>query len=71
MNDKFSVLKDYRSELTFEWIPEPGALNDEVIEERKKRWFEVLEQDFYIDEAVNILEDLNINLRSSVAQVKK
>ena len=71
MNDKFSVLKDYKSELTFEWIPEPGALNDEVIEERKKRWFEVLEQDFYIDEAVNILEDLNINLRSSVAQVKK
>lgn len=71
MNDKFSVLKDYRSELTFEWIPEPGALNDEVIEERKKRWFEVLKQDFYIDEAVNILEDLNINLRSSVAQVKK
>ncbi|MBH45436.1 MAG: tail-specific protease [Flavobacteriaceae bacterium] len=71
MNEKFSILKEYRSELTFEWIPEPGALNDEVIEERKKRWFEVLEQDFYIDEAVNILEDLNINLRSSVAQIKK
>jgi len=41
------------------------------VKERKSRWIESLQQDFYIDEAVSILEDLNINLDNSVAQVKK
>ena len=60
-----------KSELTFEWTPEAGVDQDEVVKERKSRWIESLQQDFYIDEAVSILEDLNINLDNSVAQVKK
>ncbi len=71
ISEKFNELKDYRSELTFEWTPEAGVDQDEVVKERKRRWIESLQQDFYIDEAVSILEDLNINLDNSVAQVKK
>ena len=71
-SEKFNVLKDYKSELTFEWITEPGAHIDEVVKERKARWIEALQKDFYIAEAVSILEDLNINLDNNpLAQVKK
>ena len=72
ISEKFSVLKDYKSDMTFEWIQEPGVPNDEVVKEKKNRWIETLQKDFYISEAVNILEDLNINLENyPVAQVKK
>jgi hypothetical protein len=43
-----------------------------VVKERKERWIEGLEKDFYISEAVSVLEDLNINLENyPVAQIKK
>jgi carboxyl-terminal processing protease len=72
INEKFATLKDYHSTLTFDWIAEPGMPIDDVVKERKKRWVESLQQDFYIDEAVNILEDLNINLDNyPLAQIKK
>jgi carboxyl-terminal processing protease len=72
ISDKFSVLKDYKSDLHFEWLQDPGFPIDEVVKERKKRWIEGLEKDFYISEAVSILEDLNINLENfPVAQIKK
>lgn len=72
ISEKFNVLKDYKSDLTFEWIPEPGFIIDELVKEKKNRWIETLQKDFYISEAVNILEDLNINLDNyPVAQMKK
>ena len=72
ISEKFGVLKDYKSDLTFEWILESGVPVDETVKERKKRWIEALEKDFYISEAVSILEDLNINLENyPVAQIKK
>ena len=70
--DKFSVLKDYKSDLTFEWTLDPGLPVDDSVIERKNRWIEALERDFYISEAVSVLEDLNINLENyPVAQIKK
>jgi carboxyl-terminal processing protease len=72
ISDKFSVLKDYKSDLTFQWMPDSGVLTDVVVKERKDRWVETLQKDFYISEAVSILEDLNINLDNfPVAQIKK
>lgn len=72
VSEKFSVLKDYKSELIFEWIVEPGMMIDEDVKEKKTRWTESLQQDFYISEAVNVLEDLNINLDNyPVAHIKK
>ena len=70
--DKFSVLKDYKSDLTFEWTLDPGSPVDDSVIERKNRWIEALERDFYISEAVCVLEDLNINLENyPIAQIKK
>jgi len=72
ISEKFKAIKEYKSNLDFEWIPEPGAPIDEVVKERKSRWIESLEHDFYIEEAVNILEDLNLNLDNyPLAQIKK
>ena len=70
--DKFSVLKDYKSDLTFEWIQDPGLPVDDTVKERKNRWIEALESDYYVSEAVSVLEDLNINLENyPIAQNKK
>ena len=70
--DKFSVLKDYKSDLTFEWIQDPGLPVDDTVKERKNRWIEALESDYYVSEAVSVLEDLNINLENyPIAQIKK
>jgi len=72
ITDKFSVLKDYKSDLTFEWSLDPGLPVDDTVKERKNRWIEALESDFYISEAVSVLEDLNINLENyPIAQIKK
>lgn len=72
ISDKFSVLKDYKSDLSFKWLQDSKVPEDEVDKERKERWIEGLEKDFYISEAVSVLEDLNINLESyPVAQIKK
>jgi len=71
ISEEFNDLKDYKSGLTFEWISYTGIDQDEVVKERISRWIESLQQDFSINEAVNILEDLNINLDNSVAQIKK
>ena len=39
ISEKFGVLKDYKSDLTFEWILESGVPVDETVkEQRKKRW---------------------------------
>lgn len=72
ISEKFDALKEYKSDLSFEWIVEPDLPIDETVKERKKRWIELLEKDFYVSEAVSILEDLNINLENyPLAQIKK
>ena len=70
--EKFDGLNKYKSNLFFEWIPDPGTPIDNIVKEKKIRWIESLEKDLYIEEAVNILEDLNINLSTRpLAQIKK
>ena len=70
--EKFEGLNDYKSNLLFEWIIDPRAPINDMINEKKSRWIESLRKDIYIEEAVNILEDLNINLNTQpLAQIKK
>ena len=73
VTDQFKTLNDFDSNLSFEWLPEPGVEVNDEIKERRDRWVENLEKDFYINEAVNVLGDLNLNLEASkkVAQNKK
>ena len=70
--EKFEGLKDYKSNLSFEWIPDPQTPINDMIKEKKGRWIESLQKDLYIEEAINILEDLNMNLSTQpLAQIKK
>ena len=73
---KFNVLSDYHSSLEFA----PASLDlkqmgqDEELQEKRKRWEESLGKDLYVNEAVEILEDMylpNAIHRKKVAQVKQ
>ena len=70
--NKFKKLNEFESGLQFEWLPEPGkkTINKEITL-RRNRWIQSLKADFYIDEATNILEDLNSKKDNKLAQLKK
>ena len=70
--NKFKKLDEFESGLEFEWLPEPGkkTINKEITL-RRNRWIQSLKADFYIDEATNILEDLNSKNDNKLAQLKK
>jgi carboxyl-terminal processing protease len=73
VTDRFKTLNDFDSDLSFEWLPEAGVELNNEIKERRDRWVENLKKDFYINEAVNVLGDLNLSLDASkkLAQNKK
>ncbi|MEC8598910.1 MAG: carboxy terminal-processing peptidase [Bacteroidota bacterium] len=59
--ERFDKLSEFESPFEFKWLPEAGQKippNDTTIEKRK-RGVESLKKDFYITEAVRILEDLS------------
>ncbi len=70
----FKSISEYDSELTFQSLKYEEALfmEDEVLREKRKRWHENLAKDVYIEEAINVLEDLMLNniRNAKVASVK-
>ena len=70
----FKKLSDYDSKLTFESLQYEQELftQDSVLREKRDRWHKNLAKDVYVEEAVNVLEDLkmsnlqNMKLASSV-----
>ena len=71
---RFDALSDYKTNLTFQ----PLAYEKELFEsdttdlkEKRERWYESLSQDVYIEEALNVLEDLRTSQGiKKVASVK-
>ena len=61
--EKFEVLDDYRNSLSFSSLPYERAKMkaDTILMEKRKRWKKALNEDMYLDEAVHILEDLELN----------
>ena len=61
--EKFEVLDDYRNSLSFSSLPYERAKMkaDTILMEKRKRWKKALKEDMYLDEAVHILEDLELN----------
>lgn len=57
---KFNVLKDYKNNLAFKSLPHEEAVikNDTVLLNKRNRWFKNLNNDVYVNEAVNVLKDL-------------
>ncbi|WGK65361.1 carboxy terminal-processing peptidase [Croceiramulus getboli] len=72
--ERFKALEDYNSSLTFKSLSHEEALfaNDTILKEKRERWHEDLAQDVYIEEAINVLEDMKLNniRRRELAAVK-
>ena len=58
---KFKMLSDYKNNLTFNSLPDEVALfqKDAVLKEKRVRWHEELQKDIYVDEALNVLNDID------------
>ncbi len=58
--EKFNELDDYTSDLSFNSLPYEEQLieKDTVLGEKRERWHKNLKKDVYIEEAVNVLQDL-------------
>jgi len=70
----FRSISEYDSQLTFQSLKYEEALflEDQVLREKRNRWHKDLAKDVYVEEAVNVLEDLMMNnmRNTKVASVK-
>tara|TARA_R110002051_G_scaffold4043_6_gene21440 strand:- start:7559 stop:9697 length:2139 start_codon:yes stop_codon:yes gene_type:complete len=73
-SDYFKKLTDYDSKLTFKSLGYEEQLftKDSVLREKRNRWHNNLAKDVYVEEAVNVLEDLKLNTikQGKLASVK-
>ncbi|RKS55082.1 carboxyl-terminal processing protease [Gillisia mitskevichiae] len=71
---RFDAISDYTSNLTYESLPYEVELytSDTILKEKRDRWHTSLTGDVYIEEAINVLEDIKVNniKRSKVATIK-
>ncbi|MEP0266835.1 carboxy terminal-processing peptidase [Dokdonia sp.] len=70
----FDAIDDYDSNLTYASLPYELKLfkNDTILKEKRERWHKSLAKDIYVEEAINVLEDLKINniRKSKIAAIK-
>ena len=59
--ERFDKLSEFEAPFEFQWLPEAGQKNppNDTTIEKRNRGLESLKKDFYITEAVRILEDLS------------
>jgi len=69
--DYFKKIKDYKSNISFKSLPYEVALikKDTILGEKRKRWHKNLTSDVYVEEAINVLAD--IELEESKSGLKK
>ncbi|CAZ95240.1 carboxy terminal-processing peptidase [Zobellia galactanivorans] len=62
-SDYFKAISEYDSKLAFESLKYEEQLftKDSVLREKRDRWHKALAKDVYVEEAVNVLEDLQKN----------
>ncbi|WP_136465892.1 carboxy terminal-processing peptidase [Flagellimonas onchidii] len=62
-SEHFKSLREYDSKLTFESLKYETELftQDPILREKRNRWHKDLARDLYVEEAVNVLRDLQIN----------
>lgn len=72
--DRFNKIGDYKSNLTYQSLPYEKELFtvDTVLAEKRERWHENLSSDIYMEEALNVLQDIRMNniKKNDVAQIK-
>ena len=72
----FDAISDYKTNLTFESTGYEKALFEKDttdLKEKRERWHQSLSQDVYIEEALNVLEDLKVSytVKKVASTVKK
>lgn len=71
---RFEKLSEYKTNLTFTSLPYELKLmaNDSVLKQKRVRWHKDLAKDVYIEEALNVLNDLKMTyaIKTSAASVK-
>lgn len=60
---KYDAISDYSSNLTYQSLPYEIELykSDTILKEKRDRWHKSLTGDVYVEEAINVLEDIKIN----------
>jgi carboxyl-terminal processing protease len=59
----FKTINEYDTHLSFESLKYEKELftQDEVLKEKRDRWHQDLSKDVYVEEAINVLQDLKSN----------
>lgn len=73
---KYKPLSDYKNALKFTSLPYEveEASKDVALKEKRERWHEALSKDIYVEEALNVLDDLQAKVvvkKSIPAKLKK
>ena len=57
---KFKPLNEYTNTLKFDALPYEKEIfkKDPALAEKKERWYESLSKDIYVEEALNVLDDM-------------
>lgn len=60
---QFEAISDYKNNLTFESLPYEQKLfvQDTTLRDKRNRWHENLSKDVYVEEAINVLNDLKMS----------
>ncbi|WP_296313673.1 carboxy terminal-processing peptidase [Winogradskyella sp. UBA3174] len=71
---RFAKLSQYKTDLSFNSLPYEMSLmeKDSILKEKRNRWHQSLARDVYIEEALNVLNDLKMTyaIKNKVANVK-
>ena len=70
---KYKSIADYQTSLKFSSLPYENEVmkNDAILKEKRDRWHETLSKDIYVEEAINVLDDLQPKTKNVVNKVKK
>ena len=72
---KYKSIADYQNQLKFVSLPneEEAMKTDVTLKEKRERWHESLSKDIYVEEAINILDDLQPKalVKKNIATLKK
>lgn len=72
--EKFEAIDEYDNKMSYRSLPSEMELmkQDTTLREKRKRWHKSLAKDIYVEEAVNVLEDLKLNniRKNKVTEIK-
>ena len=73
MSEKFDNINNYKTDLTYSSLPYEESLmaQDSSLTQKRKRWHESLSKDVYVQEAIHVLQDLNVDESSIKLAARK